>query len=417
MASLLIEVGGKQLLAGLSWRELLDPSRARQEVNEYAAELKANYLVRLDGSRGSYVGLAQTDGKLPTKGVYSLAALFATSPQVSGTALLFMDISLSRDDQVTLLVGVRNGMPHPGFDAVGSRQAMMDLANEFMQLSGSRNVTVYSNTRAFQQSRAIDLSDLIHSNIKAARVSGHSPGRGKWVFAAAIVVATAVGGVGWYVWEEQKAEEARRAAQKQDPNLIYEQMLPGALQSVSVRPRQFADQVLPRIWGMPSAAAGWKVATIECASDVCLTKWGAGVGTNATFSETFPDAVPEYDLNGAWLKVSMPVETPVLALERGSLPTLRTFLHDTGSKFQLWTKAGWRYQLSQPSVFSLPPGVDAAVIRNPVMTGDWESSGDFWMLASALAELPDHLAIDQVVLSQNQNKITFALRGKFYVLP
>lgn len=411
--SLLIDVGGKQLLAGLSWRKLHE--QTRKEVNGYAAEVGANYLVRLDGSRDSYVGLVKSDDKF-RKSVYSLAALFATAPEVDSTALLFVDLPARREGQLSLLVGVRNGMPQAGFDAIGSRHDMMVLANEFIQASSS-NVTVYTNTRAFQQSRPLDLSDLLHSNAKVARLHVYSPGRGKVVFAAAAAVAVVIGCGAWYAWEEHKAEEAKRAAKMRDPNLLYEQGLPAALASVPVRPRQFADQVLPVISRMPSSAAGWKVATIECSTGVCETKWGAGVGTNESFAQTFPQAAPEYDLNGAWLKVSTPIDTPAVALQRDALPTLQGFLRETGSQFQFWAKAGWRYQFGQPTVFGVPPGVSPTAIRNPVMAGDWESSGDYWMLGSALSELPDHLAIERIVLSQSQNKITFALRGKFYVLP
>lgn len=403
----LLEADGKKLVAGLTWRRVSDLSQAEAEIDTYAREANAKRYVRLTaGDAGLATGFL-ADATVPA-GALSIAALFTLTAGLPQAALLLMDTPKG-----SILVGVRDGLPASGFDAFGDRASMMELASEFITLSSSAGITIYSNTQAFPNSIPIDFSELLHANAKTARIVTYNRNSKYMVMLLAllVVISAAAGGYWWYLLEQEAA--AKRAARQRDPNVRYEAAVPAALASVGMRPAAFATQILPAIGQMPERAAGWRMVSADCAASACTSSWEIESGTFQSFRDAFPQAAIQYEVSGTTLKVKNAFSVDAPAIDRGALRPIDDFMLATVSRFQLWRHAGWQFRLTEPKVFGLPPGVAAESILNPVLYGGWEAIGDFWML-DAFKEMPDAMTLEQMVVRNDAGKITFIAKGNFY---
>lgn len=410
MAAQLIEVAGHKLLTGLVWRNVLNVAD-KGELARNIEEAKARYYVRLTKPQTTFVGMIPNEKKVPA-GAMSLAALFALQPDIPSSSLLFLDLPKEAGGG-TAMVGISKGMPEPGYDVVGDRKTMMELQEEFVALNNS-SVTVYSNTKAFQNAIPFDFDDLFQGvPVKKTLPIRYRPGLGRLVPLVAAVMVLGAGAAG-YIWYEHDQDEQRALQAKQkDPVVQYRQSLSVALQTVGVRPKDFVANVLPRIVAQPNEIAGWHLESVECKATECNSTWAKDFGTNRSFAEAFPKAQLTFSPEGGKLSVKAPLGVTIKPMDQGGMVKQQEFFLTVGSQFQKWAAGGLTYRMMAPTLFGGATG-GADAIPGAVFAGQWEASGSLWMLPS-LGSLPDSVTIDLITLRRTANDVTFNVRGMFYV--
>lgn len=407
-----IHIDDRTFISGLNWRTVMDIAAEKAEISGYARELAARYYVRIAKEDEVLVGLLPAQKNEKLRGKISVAGAFALVKDVSPEALLFLEC---KDPEGVILVGLRNGVPFPGFDKFGSRVDMMSVANDFLTLNSS-GVSVYSNTRAFPGAIDFDIDDLGHPDAAKAKLQMLRSVSWTTVAASFMALAVVIGGAWWWWDNIQREELVRKKNQQQmDPNVAYAKALPTALAQAGVPANMLGREVLAKIGALPSAVAGWSLASAECDASGCQIGWDtAGVGTYSSFVKATGNKEMKPGLDGRTLQTAVAFELAVPALDDRAVPGLTDFMVATGSAFQKWSLADWKFAFQEPQVYGAPPGVNATLIRNPVKAGRWQAGGKYWML-DALQELPSNMTMDVLRIKREGNGFTFSCEGKFYV--
>lgn len=407
-----IHIDDRIFVSGLNWRTVMDIAAEKAEISGYAKELAARYYVRIAKEDEVLVGLLPAQKNEKLRGKISVAGAFALVKDVSPEALLFLEC---KDPEGVILVGLRNGVPFPGFDKFGSRVDMMAVANDFLTLN-STGVSVYSNTRAFPNAIDFDVADLEHADAAKAKLQVLRSFSWTGIAAGFVAVAVATGGAWWWWDSAQREEQARKKSQQQlDPNVAYAKALPSALAQAGVPASMLGREIRAKIGALPAGVAGWALANAECDPSGCQVGWDtAGIGTYASFVKATGNKDMKPGLDGRTLQTAIPFEIAAPALDDQTVPSLTDFMVATGSAFQKWALADWKFAFQEPQVYGAPPGVNATLIRNPVKAGRWQAGGKYWML-DALQALPPNMTVDVLRIKREGNGFTFSCEGKFYV--
>lgn len=286
METMLIQIGGKKVVVGLSWHALIGRSNEQRELDEICAKHETRFGIVLTHDEVSMVGLS----KSPLRGI-SGAGMVAAGAK--GRSLVLLEAV--GDDRIWLCA-VRNGSPQPGFDVVVHPDKVPEL---LAQLSEIAEFKVVSS--AFE--------DVDESSDYAALTSGIKPLMVRQLVGVSSAVKLAGVGVllvlglgigGWSLMQQMERQRALDAlaminqaqAESQRREAEAHRLAAVAAAEAAVATRVTAlpaplDQVTNWLGSFdeaPSAVKGWKMAQVKCSSAECQIFWSrTPIGTTSDF--------------------------------------------------------------------------------------------------------------------------------------
>lgn len=286
METMLIQIGGKKVVAGLSWHALIGRSNEQRELDELCAKHETRFGIVLTHDEVSMAGLS----KSPVRGI-SGAGMVAAGAK--GRTLVLLE-SIGEDR--IWLCAVRNGSPQPGFDVVVQADQVPGLLKQLADIAEFKVVST-----AFE--------DVDEASDYAALTAGLKPLMVRQLVGVSSAVKLAGVGVvlvlclgigGWTLMQQmerqraldtlaqmnqaqadsrKREEEARRlaaAAAAEAAVASRVTALPSPLDQVTSWLGSFDDA--------PSAVKGWKMSQVKCASAECQILWSrTPIGTTADF--------------------------------------------------------------------------------------------------------------------------------------
>lgn len=404
-------VAGMPVVSGLEWRTLTGLSSSSKEIRENAADIGASYFVRAQSATGVTVGFLPDERRadLPKK-ARSLAALLAGVPGISSDCVLVI-----QDQDVALMVALREGMPAPGFDGYGAADEVLQAAREFIRVSPNP-VAVYGNCEALQTT-ALSLDDIVSRSTAAKSARIRAMPR-PWLAVVVIVgVLAAAGVVGKYAVEfqaaQKKLDEIRNAYVNIDE--VYASSVKELFKTMTPAIPAVA-QIAQMLEAVPVASGGWALSEVVCQKDGCSYVWKSVFGTNKTFTPPADALNVTFSNKGDVIVYQKAYRTPLLAgLDASSSPTPAQILRDISGDLQEFREVSVEQELLPPTtVFGVPPGLPHAP-AHPYKEGAFTLKGP-WYAVDAVQKLPDTAVLDTLRISIDEaHNISFNLTGKYYV--
>lgn len=415
MAARFIEFEGKSYVFGLAWRTLDGEESESSEIRKLAGDtgVEARHYVKLAKKDISCGFLPRAEvGKHKVSGLYSAAALLALTADLPPSFLFIKDL----DDGKSVMVGVLNGTPVPGYDLCASHIEIRRAAEDFITTAGD-GVTIYGETTLFEDAHPLGLGSFLEPR-KEALLQPLPSGGGRIVIIIASIVVLAAAG-GWYAWDQHRQEEIRKAKEKQqmDPNKVYQDALPGMMKKAGIPARTGLPSMLASINPMHTAVAGWNLDQVACTPQECRVTLVQDVGTFASFRKAMPDAKSVvFGLDGKKIEYVLSAESPPAAtgVGMGDLSPFTDFLVTSGSQFQEFRRIGTSYSLTAATIYGAPAGIDPNAVKNPVKAGNWTVGGRWWM-HGVLNYLPPNVTLDSFTVKMRGGDPVFEAKGKYYV--
>lgn len=414
------------LAFGLEWSVLtgigIDDQIIKEttEIRLNAKALKAQRIVHIENESTSVVGLFV--GKPPKKGTtYSAAAVVAHNLKVQN-ALFFYALP-GRENRYAL-IGIRNRVPWPRFDIVGTKAEVIAAGKRFISRAGQEGIQTYFDgdfdsdfdIREFSpNSKWHPFGDHVLDSAKLVPL----PNEGKKIVAGAVflgALGAAYFGVSTYLEEQARIE---RAAKRTDPMQAYQQSL-GALLAAEFTHTAAVDatRYVAAVSHLPTKLEphrSWKMQEILCSSSSCSVVWERVSGQNTWLKMQRENETVAFadDLKSATEQVAVSdAETAVP--DSSSFPTHQDFKLKTGSMLQLFMKVGIQVTLASPAIAGTWPTGAPPAGSLIVKRGAWNLSGPL-QFHDALYDLPNNMSLSNFAIKFNDTQATFHAEGYFYV--
>jgi Pilin accessory protein (PilO) len=419
-----LEHGEDLIVFDLNW-QLLREGELRKLQTQALAD---GYTHQVFGVEVDLVGFFKwTSSSEVKRPMYSAALLLAETVSLGGDEIFVFGL----DETRYAMVALKNSMPVPGFDLVGSALVIAEAAQNYLSLPHKNEVrrcgdaNILSGAEFFDFSVALLALDKSHPRIKKI------PDLRNMVFYGALATgAVLLLIVAWFGWSYFQAKaEAERLQRESDPNLLYEQCYMNSVASIKTMGSSGLKAMSAVLLSLPVDVGGWSLSNVACLVSECVATWTRRYGNYADFEASLPQGVaqnPEYgffgsDVKGIQLKTRHPVTTDksdaIHGLIRERLPLMAQIKLDFVSRLQDYSLIDVQTQISPPTPF--PSGVsDIGPIFKPVMTGTWSMSLPLWALESVT--VPDYVHVDSLVLDLPVkaegvgSALTFKMTGKYY---
>ncbi len=422
--SVVLENGPDLVVFDLSW-QLLREGELRKLQSQALAD---GYTHQVLGVEGDLVGFfkrsTNVDEKRP---MYSAALLLAETLSLGGDEVFVFAL----DDARHAMVALKNSMPVPGFDLVGSASSIAEAAQSYLSLPHKNEVrrcgdaSILSGAEFFDFSAALQALD--HSQPRIKKIPDLRNVLFQGAIVAGVVLLMVVAWVGWSYF--QAKEEAERLQRESDPNILYEQNYTNSVSSIRTMGAPGLKAMSVALMKFPLEVAGWGLSQVACQVSECVATWTRKFGSYADFEANLPDGIqqkPEYgffssDASGLQLKtrhaVVLEKTDAVHGLNRDRLPLMAQVQADFVSRLQDYSLIDAKSQISPPAPF--PSGVsDIGPIFKPVVSGAWSLNLPLWALETVA--IPDYVHVDSLVLDLPaksegvRTAWTFKLTGKYY---
>ena len=404
-------VRGMAVVSGLEWRTLTGLGSAAKEIRENATDIGASYFVRTQSATGTTVGFLPDERRpdLPKK-ARSLAALLAGVPGVSPDCVLVV-----QDQDVALMVGLREGMPAPGFDGYGPVDEVLRAAQEFIRVSPTA-VKVYGNCETLQPD-PLSLEEVVAKSTAAKSARIRAMPR-PWVAVAIVAgVLIAAGVVGKYAHEFQAAQKKLDDIRKAYVNIdaVYDASVKERFRAMTPAIPAVA-QLTQMLGAAPVSSGGWALSEIVCQKDGCSYVWKSVFGTNNTFTPPAGALNVTYANKGDVIVYQKAHPKPLLAgLDASRSPTQEQVLRDISGNLQEFKEFSVDQELTTATTtFGEPPGLPRHP-THPYKEGTFSLKGP-WYALDAVQQLPETAALETLRITIDEaHNISFHLTGKYYV--
>jgi Pilin accessory protein (PilO) len=422
--SVVLEHGPDLIAFDLNW-QLLRQGELRKLQTQALADGYSHQVVGVEGDLVGFFKRSPTiDEKRP---MFSAALLLAETFSLGGDEVFVFAL----DDARYAMVALKNSMPVPGFDLVGSASSIAEVAQNYLNLPHKNEVrrcgdaSILSGAEFFDFSAALAALDQTQPRIKKI------PDLRNMMYQGAIAVSVILlVGVAWMGWSYYQAKvEAERLQRESDPNILYEQAYTNSVASIKTMGTSGLKAMSAVLMSLPMEVGGWGLSNVACQVSECVATWTRQFGNYADFDANLPDGTgqkPEYgfyssDVKGIQLKTRHPVVLEKAFVSRGlnrdQLPLTAQVQADFVSRLQDYSLIDVQSQISPPVPF--PAGVsDIAPIFKPVVSGAWSLNLPLWTLESVT--VPDYVHVDSLVLDLPvkadgaRSAWTFKLTGKYY---
>lgn len=421
MAAVIFTVDGVNLAFGLEWRKLSGEGDEHREILYLAEEADAQKLVRMaqEEQQQVLVGLyAVGDGAKKLQGhVYSAAALFGMTQADRRNALMMIKL----DEELYSVMATHDGMPVPGFDAVGSRDAMRERALDYIGTQANASLVIFADGDYISvriEKIAYDVHQLAITPAKEARLKPLPRRINKTVVFGILMIGCLYG---YGEWMDIKAEQKRQAAlaaqrQQADPEVVYRQNLIKELASSGSRMNERVPEVMRVVGRFPIEQGGWELQTMKCDPNTCAAIWEkkvVGVTYSDFLSRHARKGALNYPIDGKTITEEVPVERQSRTVSSDEVMSVSRDLPERLSQLQALGPAEIRYQMAPPVIVGVSQGgVIATALKAPVKGGSITVSGPIGAI-DALSEL--HGAFSATNVAINIPNKTFSVEGKYYV--
>ena len=362
---------------GMRWQPLSAEANLAQELGKQKAQGAKAYAVNF---ASDLLGLSDSAASKDT-----FSAALALAEHSKGGSELF----LFQFKQNYALIALNQGLPVPGFDLWGSKQAIADAAKLFTDIQGAQRVRHVGNMEGWPDIQPLSPDTAFADPVDHARITTFQTLR---QFLPLLLVAILLGLVyAAYAWYEAEQEAQRRAREvPEDPNVVYERSLNSAWQGLAPSGMGAVQAWSHAIDKQPLQLAGWSLTQIKCRAEKCQLAWQRNYGNYLDFSQAaqshlgVPSEVdPSKALAEGWVTTDHPTDlTSVTRLERQNLPSVSEARKVLGAQLQdLLLVGATQVVLTEPALFGKQGGnANAAGLRRPVLRGEFKIEGSLWML-------------------------------------
>lgn len=401
---------------GLSW-ELLEKGQKQKLQAQALAQGHTHHVVSIESEQIGFLKLAK--GPREKRPIYSAALLLSETVSLGGDEVFVFRL----DDARFVLVALKNSMPVPGFDLIGSAATITKAASDYLSLPHKHEVRRCGDAEILSGAETFDFAIPLESMDRSLPRLKTIPDVRKMLFQAAVLagllLSLVIGWAGWSYFEAQ--DEAERLQRESDPNVLYEQNFLNSAGSIKGLGTSGIKAMAATLARIPLEVGGWSLMSIACQATECVATWSRNYGNYADFDDNLPPDVkqkPEYgfiaaDAKNTQLKTRHPVtsEATVTAkgLKREALPLLATVQSEFVSRLQDYTLIEARVQVLPPTPF--PSGVaDIGPIFKPVVSGTWSMELPLWTIDSVT--VPDYVLVESLTLDLGSSSTSQAESGK-----
>lgn len=274
----------KGIAYGLVWRSVRDKfSQAESALAKEKIPRKS--FCRLDTESGKSLGVGSE--RVPKEGCRSAAAIISLS-KIASTAKNAAFLT-EVEEGLFSLVCVSNGLPNPGYDFIGPKDAAIALLEDFYTVASiNGSVSFFADTgERFQGSMAFSFADMAKDaeaqDTKKSIAAEVKNSIGDIAKLGAVAVFLLIGLIGYFAhsfykdYQQQQliAEAARlqaeQAAQRNNPEVQYkialERFLSEAVAGLNV------NMLWSQLAYEPNDFKTWRRTEIFCDMTTCLETW------------------------------------------------------------------------------------------------------------------------------------------------
>lgn len=407
------------LVFGVQWMPVTSDVRLGKLLKTARQDGYVNYVSH------SYQDTVGFIGALPAgvKKAYSAAIILSLQFSEGGTELFVF-----QQGDLYGLVGLIEYSPMPGFDAIGTKEQIKAVAEEFKSLNASQLLRFYGNVDWFPEQEELELAKL---SIKAATTKSAvqlipNVKRLMALIAAAMLI---LGGIYWgYSYYQGILEEQQAFVQASlnDPNRLYEAAITSALATTGPPGKARLMQWRALFEKLPLTLNGWVARVVTCEAKQCEVQWVRVSGDLNDFEAALPKALH----SKTSFKLEKGLVTPELltthevtsfakvegidkSIDRGELSNVTNAQYKWGSLLQNISL------LPKSTVKMLPPvlfGNSTAtieILNKPVVKGTWSLEHELWSLPDL--EIPNFVVPETLTIQIDLNAgLRYKLEGAYY---
>ncbi len=414
-----VVMGGACYLFGVAWRFTPSGAALRHELNEARIQGSSHYILSPMRDVVGYVHTLPKRREIPCSAAIQLSATAS-----EGGIELFI---FSFDNEQYGLVALNESQPVPGFDYMGSRSDVLQLAEDFKAIQQGQVIRVVGDAGLLEEEERIARDSVFRQPESSAKLQKLPNPTQTRILIATGVTLTALIGTGLYMVHAEReriAEEQRKL--EQDPNRVYERTIAKALQDAGVAGHAVLSNWLAVVGHLPLRHSGWTLTKLSCKPSECTGTWTRAFGNFAEFHEDLP-----FDITSS--QEVQQGENPALAtiqtihavkapqepthLERAALGEPRATLRALASKLQdTSTLSKASTTLTEPKLYPDNSPGSVAELHQPVVRGRWSIEHEVWTLRDlplTTYEVPELLEITFPATSSDALPL-YKLTGSYY---
>lgn len=404
---------------GLDWRSTPPQKMLSGELNNARIQGSSHYVMSpMRDVLGYFTSTPKQRGV-----AFSAAIQLSETISHSGIELFVF----ACDNQQYGLVALNESQPVPGFDYLGSRDDVLQLAEDFKAIQQDQTIRIAGDAGLFEEEEHITRDSVFrHSESNAKLIKLPNPNRTRMLMALGLLIVASVS-TGLYMVQierERIAEEQRKL--EQDPNRLYERTITQALQDAGVSGDPVLKNWLAVVGHLPLRRNGWHLTKLICVPAECTATWARAYGNFSEFHDDLPfdikssKEVQEGD-NPAAASIQtvhvIPPTPDAPPIERAALGELRPTLRAMASKLQdtsILNDA--RTSLTEPTLYPDNSVGSINELHRPVVRGRWSITHEAWTLrdlALSAYEVPELLEITFMPAKTEAIPI-YKLTGSYY---
>ena len=325
-------------------------------------------------------------------------------------------------------IALNDSRPVPGHDYIGSKNNVIQLAEDFANLQEQQAIRYIGNSGLFDMEEPLSIDKAFSKPDSQARVKTIlNQSLIVSVVMVAILIYAAYYAIDYYLTQEQLEEEAAKQALLNNPNTLYEKQIVSALQAAGVAGQVQISAWLKSIGKLPLKVAGWRLTQVKCNPQECVAFWQREYGNFTELFSSIPVAFTNTteNMDPAKPGVSSATTTHVLApllnkkiLSRETLPTSNQVLRIFSSQLQdISLIENISLSMDKPKLFPDAAQGSLESLTHPVLRGTWSITHDLWSLDSLNLYpfvVPETLELQ--FPENSQGNIVYALKGSYYAL-
>jgi hypothetical protein len=361
----------------------------------------------------------------PGKGSKYAAALHLADRQSQGGIEIFC--FLIKEDLYSF-IALNDSKPVPGHDYIGSKENVLQLAEDFAILQEQQAIRYVGNSGLFEMEESLSLDKAFSSPDSLNKIKTIlNQSLILSCLAAVALVYVAHVGIDYYLSQLQIEEEAARQALLNDPNTLYEKQIDQALQKTGPAGEGRIATWLKTIGKLPLKVAGWRLTYVKCASQECTASWQREYGN---FSELFSGLPVAMTASNEIMEptkpgVSTATTTHAVAAEANPQPLTRENLPKSNRVLRIFSSQlqdislleNTSLAMEKPKLFPDNAQGNLETLQRPVIRGAWTITHDLWSLDSL--KLQPFVVAESLELqfpSSPIGSVVYSLKGSYYAL-
>ena len=406
------------LVFGLRWAPMTS-EMGRATFLEGAR--KEGFVYYVTNSYQETVGLlGSLEGKKRKR--YSVALILSNQFAQGGTELFVF-----QQDELYGLIGLVDYSPIPGFDMIGTKDEIRNLAEEFIALNASQLLRCYGNVDWYDDLEKISIEQLAHKAAPNSELKGIPNLVRMGVLAMAALLALGIIYAAYdYYQDLVQEQEALVQATLNDPNRQYEQSVAEALKNTGPPGMVRVNMWRTFLATLPLTMRGWTANVVNCDAMRCDVQWGRVSGN----FEDFALALPKETYGVATYKL----EKGLIATEINTVHELtkqpkkegldqyidRSTLLTSAEAQKNWGSYLQDFSLLKSSVVTMDTALifgggdgNAASLNKPIYKANWSIAHEIWSMPDI--RLPHYVVPEKLTIHVNLNSgLRYKLEGSYY---